>query len=358
MAWNRPTLAQIVARVEADVLSALDLAGALLARTVEYILARALAGQSHEMNGRIDYLATHALPWNAQGQDLRSWAALFSVTPKAATWASGPVTLFGTEGAVAPIGTVFLRADGARFVTTTSGTITSGTASVTAEAEAAGAAGDTDPGAALSMFVPLAGISTPVVGAGGITGGADEETDPELYARLQQRIANPPQGGAKADYERWALEVPGVTRAWCYPLQDETGAAADGHVTVRFVRDNDAGILPDAGEVAAVLAYITDPYRAPATAIVHVVAPTAAVTAMTINLTPNTAETRAAVTANLLEFFAREAEPGGTLPRSKYLEAVSLATGVLDSAVTTPAGNISTAAGVLATPGVFTFGTL
>lgn len=357
MAWSRPTLGQIIARVEADIVGALGVIGALVARTVEYILARALAGLSHEMHGRIEYLATHAVPWNAKGDDLKSWCALFGVVPKPAAWASGPMNLTGAPGAVIPAGTVFVRADGARFVSGLSATIGgSGLGVVGVEAEIAGAAGNTPTGAPFSIFAPVAGLSSAVGST--ISGGADAETDPELFARLQQRIANPPQGGSKDDYERWALEVPGVTRAWVYPLQDVNGAAEDGRVTVRFVRDNDSSIFPDAGEVAAVLAYITAPYRAPAGAKVSVAAPAQAAWDFTISLTPNTPETRAAVEANVREFFARESEPGVALPRSKYLEAVSLATGVLDSAVTAPTGNITASPGTLAVPGTFTFNTL
>jgi uncharacterized phage protein gp47/JayE len=357
MAWNRPTLGQIIARVEADIVGALGIVGALVSRTVEYILARALAGLSHEMHGRIEYLANRAVPWNAEGDDLRGWCALFGVVPKPAEWASGAMDLTGAPGAVVPAGTVFVRADGARFASGLSATIGgAGLGVVGVTAEVAGAAGNTPMGAPFTIFAPVAGLSSAVSGT--LAGGADAETDQELFTRLQQRIANPPQGGSKDDYERWALEVPGVTRAWAYPLKDVNGADEDGRVTVRFVRDNDSSIFPDAGEVAAVLAYITAPYRAPAGAKVSVAAPAQAVWNFSISITPNTAETRAAVEANVREFFARESEPGVALPRSKYLEAVSLATGVLDSAVTAPAGNIPASPGTLAVPGTFTFSTL
>ncbi|MED8993492.1 baseplate J/gp47 family protein, partial [Escherichia coli] len=33
--------------------------------------------------------------------------------------------------------------------------------------------------------------------------------------RVLYAYQNPPQGGAASDYVQWALEVPGVTRAWC-----------------------------------------------------------------------------------------------------------------------------------------------
>lgn len=357
MAWSRPTLGQIIARVESDIIGALGLIGALVQRTVEYILARALAGLSHEMHGRVEYLANRATPWGAEGDDLKAWATLFGVPPKAADFAGGVVDTVGAPGTVVPAGTVFVRADGARFATLTSSTISgSGLGVASVEAELAGAAGNTPSGLPLTIFAPVAGLAS--VTSRALTGGVDAETDPELFARVKQRIANPPQGGSKADYERWALEVPGVTRAWVYPLQDTSGAAEDGRVTVRFVMDGRTNIFPTSGDVAGVLAYITAPYRAPATAKVSVAAPAQAAWNLTIALTPNTAETRAAVEANVREFFAREAEPGVTLPRSKLLEAVSLSLGVLDSNVTAPSGNLTGSSGALAVPGTFTFTTL
>jgi uncharacterized phage protein gp47/JayE len=85
-----------------------------------------------------------------------------------------------------------------------------------------------------------------------VADGSDEESTDELRARLLARLQNPPHGGNATDYEAWAKEVSGVTRAWSYPL--ELGA---GTVTVRFVRDDDASPIPDAGEVAAVQLTLT-----------------------------------------------------------------------------------------------------
>ena len=53
----------------------------------------------------------------------------------------------------------------------------------------------------------------------GIAGGADEQSDLLLLQRVLARLRQPPHGGADFDYIRWALEVPGVTRAWVYPLE-------------------------------------------------------------------------------------------------------------------------------------------
>ena len=128
--------------------------------------------------------------------------------------------------------------------------------------------------------------------------------------------------------------MPGVTRAWVYPK--EMGA---GTVTVRFVRDNDASIIPDAGEVAAVQTYIDDPSRRPVTADAYVVAPTPVTLNFNIQLTPNTAAVKAAVEASLRDLLLREAAPGVTLLISHVREAISVAAGETDNVLISPTTN-------------------
>jgi uncharacterized phage protein gp47/JayE len=127
----------------------------------------------------------------------------------------------------------------------------------------------------------------------------------------------------------WALAVPGVTRAWVYPLE-----MGGGTVSVRFVRDNDASIIPDAAEVQAVKDYIDA--RRPVTADLYVVAPTPVTLNFSIHLTPNSAAVKAAVEAELRDLLLREAAPGVTLLISHIREAVSTAAGETDNVVVSP----------------------
>jgi uncharacterized phage protein gp47/JayE len=184
-----------------------------------------------------------------------------------------------------------------------------------------------------------------------LSGGADQETDDALRTRLLARLQQAPQGGSAADYVTWALQVAGVTRAWEYG--QELGA---GTVTVRFVRDNDgtgAAIIPDAGEVAAVQAYIDA--RRPVTAAVTVVAPIADVLNFTVHPVPNTVDTQAAVIAELTDLLQRLATPGGTIPLSQILTAIGVAENVTDFSVTVPAADSAHATGHIAIMGTVTF---
>ena len=64
------------------------------------------------------------------------------------------------------------------------------------------------------------------VGVNGIGGGADVESDEDLRARVLFRKRNPPHSGSKSDYIAWALEVPGVTRAFVSPFKTQDGQIA------------------------------------------------------------------------------------------------------------------------------------
>jgi uncharacterized phage protein gp47/JayE len=125
-------------------------------------------------------------------------------------------------------------------------------------------------------------------------------------------------------------------------------------VVVRVVRDNDAGIIPDAGELAAVASHI-DALR-PITDQLTVLAPTLVPVAMTISgLSPNTSAVQAAVTAELADLFAREAVPGGGIALSHIRAAISSAAGEDDYTLVTPVANVTTTAGQMATLGAITW---
>ena len=147
---------------------------------------------------------------------------------------------------------------------------------------------------------------------------------------------------------QWALEVPGVTRAWVYPLEQGSGT-----VVVRFVRDGDASIIPDAAAVALVQAHI-DAVR-PVTAAATVLAPVASPVNYQIQLTPNTAAVRAAVEAELRDLHLREAIPSGTLLLSHINEAISIAAGETDHVLVAPVANVSPGVGYIATFGSITW---
>lgn len=355
MPFTRPELAELITRVGGDLRGRLEIAGPLLRRAMVDVLANVFAGAVHTLHGYLDWLAKQLFADTAEREQLLRKAALYGITPVAATFATGNVTATGTNGSVIPSGTI-LRLDAVTSYRVTTGqTIASGTATLPVTAVLAGAAANLPATAALTFESPIAGVNaSAVVAAGDIDGGVDEEGTEEVRDRLLLRLQEPPQGGADQDYEAWALAVAGVTRAWVYPHEDGLGT-----VVVRFVLDNDpVSIFPDAGEVAAVQAALDE--QRPITAEVTAEAPTELEVDFTIDLTPDNADTRAAVIAELTDLLLRVAEPGdgagrGTVLLSAIRTAVGIAEGVTDYTVTVPSANVVPAVGELPVVGDFTW---
>lgn len=348
MPFSRPTFNELVDRIQNDFMSRLTLQTPILRRSMVWVFARVYAAAVHMLYAALQFLADQIFPDVSESDYLERQAALYGISRVAATFAAGVVDVTGTNGVIIPEGTILQRADGTQYTVDADGTIAGGTVALDVTCSTAGEIGNTDAAVLFTFESPIAGASATGAVDTGIIGGLDTETDESLRTRLLERLQEPPMGGADSDYVQWALGVAGVTRVWVYPLE-----LGPGTVTVRFVRDDDVSMIPDAGEVAAVQAYIDD--RRPVTAAVTVVAPVAAPIAFTIDLTPDTAATRAAVTAELEDLITRDGEPGGTILLSRIREAVSIAAGESDNIVTVPAANVTNTTGNIPTMGVITW---
>lgn len=343
MAFERPSLQNLVDQSQADFASRLPLTGAILRRSVINVLARVIAGAVHMLHGLLAFLARQLFPDTSEAEFLVRQADLYGLTRKAASYATGTVTFTGTNGSLIGAGTVLSRADGIRYEVDANVVVSSGTATADVTALTAGAAGTLEAAQPLAVESPITGVSSTATGAASTVDGADAESFDELRLRLKQRMSFTPQGGAEADYVAWATQVPGVTRAWCYPQE-----LGPGTVVVRFVRDDDgtgAAIIPDAGEVTEVQDYV-DVLR-PVTATLTVVAPTAVAQAFTLSITPDNADTRAAVQAELADMLRRDVEPGGEMLLSHVELAVGSAEGITDFTVTSPVADTSYSTGQL-----------
>lgn len=359
MAFERPTLQEIIERQQADVESRLLGTTPRLRRSVLFALVRALAGAVHGVYGYVAYLARALHPGTTTAEYLENWAGVWGVTRLAATPASGTVTFAGITGAVIPAGTLIQRADGVQYTTDAEGVISSGVADVAVTASTAGQETNADAGAGLSLVSPVADVaSAPLVADGGLVGGADEESDESLRERWHARVRQRAEGGTVEDYEAWAREVAGVTRAWAFRRWLGLGT-----VGVFFVRDDDASPIPDAAEVQAVRDYIVP--RIPGDmddSNLYVLAPVAHTVDIVVSLSPNTSAVQAAVTAELEDLFRRKAavedgEGSGVVLLSQIREAISLAEGEEDHAIDLVA-DIAPARGEIAVLGTLTFGAL
>lgn len=354
MPFARPTLTELIDRVITDISSRVTgVDSAVLRRSLLGIVGQSEAGAVHMLYGYLDWIAKQSIIDTAEKEHLERWAAIWKVIRKTAGFASGQIALSGTAGATILDGTIVQRQDGVQYKVLGDAVFGGGPLIVPILAIEAGELGNFGTGLPIFLLSPIAGVQSTATTSSAIEGGIDVESDERLLARLLARIQEPPHGGSKSDYELWALEVAGVTRVWVYPLQ--MGA---GTVTVLFVCDEDAPIIPSPAKVAEVQAYIDAPTRRPVTAEVFVAAPIADPLDMNIKLSPNTAAVQSAVRAELADLLDRDSEPGGAIFISRLREAVSLAAGEGNNQIVTPDADVTHATGHMATLGTLTFSSL
>lgn len=359
MPFSRPSLSDLVTQIQSDFQSRLNLQGAPLRRSMVVVLSRVVAGATHLLYGFLEYLSQQLFADQSDSDYLDRQGSLFGVNPTPATFSAGPIICTGTDTSLIPEGSLLRRSDGVEFTTDADATISGTSVSVNVTAVLAAADGNTDAGVVLTFESPVTGVDgTATVDTDGLGGGTDPESLDAYRSRVLERLQNPPQGGSSADYEEWALQVAGVTRAWVYP--QELGA---GTVVIRFMRDNDSTPIPDGGEVADVQAYI-QPLR-PVTATVTTLAPAAVPLNFNLHVEPNTQVIKDAVTAELADLILREAAPAGAVPGagiptgalliSAIRTAIGTANGLTNYTLASPSTDVTVTAGQITTLGSITF---
>lgn len=333
--FERPTLADLIQRIETDIQTRLTGSGAPLRRSVVSVIARAMAGGLYLAYGFISWISRQITPLTADGDKLDDHGATWGLDRKIATFAAGPLNVFGTSiGIVVPAGSIFVRADGLEFETLESGTLAASTlfgpaTTVQVRALTAGVGGNTGPGVELSAVSPIVGITGAAVPDGfEISGGADRESDDAFRERILDKIRRPPSGGSANDYRQWALSVAGVSDAIVFPLAYGPGSVL---VTVGNWTAEPYTVSP------AVLADVDSLIQTlrPVTAAVTVANVVPVPIGLQIRITPNTPEIRANVEAEIRSLFARRARPGSTLSKTAISEAISKAAGEIDHSIET-----------------------
>src|SRR5262245_7942443 len=333
MPWNTPPLSQVRSFVRDAIHGALPGSDATIPNSVLRVMSDAQGALCFLTLQYIDWLALQLMPDTAEQEWLdrhgTTWMtnAEGSTGRKLGTLASGSITVTAVAGIVLPQYSQLGIGFAASYQTTEQVTLGSGPTQVPTQAtfEVAGTVGKLEPGTALNFLAAPLGIdqrATVVT----MTGGTDTETDPELRTRVLERIRQPPMGGDQDDYVQWALAVPGVTRAWCYP--QEMGI---GTVTVRFMMDDlraDNMGFPLPEDIDTVSAYLAK--KRPVTVKDYFVfAPLRFNIDLHItNLNSDVESTRGAITASLLNEFMIRSKPGQTWYRAWSDEGIMLAAGV------------------------------
>ncbi|MBN7120345.1 phage baseplate protein [Erwinia billingiae] len=349
--FTRPTLPQLITTIRNDILTRLasDSTLALLRRTDAEVYGRVQAAAVHTVYGYIDYLARNLLPDLADEDWLTRHANMKRCPRKPATSAAGfarwDVTI---SGITIPAGVTIQRDDLTTFTTTAAATSAGGLLRVPVTCDTAGKAGNTDDGLAMRLVSPITGLTSAGV-ADSIKGGADVEDLEVWRARVIERWYWTPQGGADGDYEVWAKEVAGITRAWTYRHWSGRGT-----VGVMVANSDLINPTPDAASVAAVKNHI-EPLAPVAGADIYVFAPTPHTVDFQIRLNPDTTAVRYAVEAELRSMMLRDGVPEGVLKLSRISEAISIATGEYSHTLVSPAADITIGKGEVGVVGTISW---
>lgn len=342
MPFKTPSLPELISRARSD------LAGSsALLRSDAEVLARINGAASYGRYGHQQYIAGQILPDTADEENLLRMALLrLKRGYLPAVGASGTASFSGVPGAVLDTGTLLQReGDGALFKVSQAVTLTALSGSVRLEAVAPGQLGNTPTGTRLSSVSPVAGVADSfLVLDPGLTGGTEQESLEALRAKVMRSYAVVPHGGNQNDYVTWALEVPGVTRAWV-----RRHWMGPGTVGLFVVRDGDIDPIPNAEQLQRVYDYI-EAVR-PVTAEVRVFAPVELPVQYEIKLTPDSGVVRAAVENALIDLHSREADLGTLLLGTHIAEAISGAAGERDHVLLAPLGNLQPGANQLPTFG-------
>ncbi|WP_145534003.1 baseplate J/gp47 family protein [Yersinia thracica] len=346
--FNRPTLPQLITQIRSDLNSRFQ-TDAVLRRTDTEVYGRVHAAAVHTVYGYIDYLARNLLPDQCDEDWLARHGNMKRCPRKEPATATGFVRWEGvTNGIEVPAGAIIQRDDLLEYITTAAVTSVAGVLRVPVMCFVTGTQGNTDDGISMVLTQPINGLPSSAA-ADSIEGGTDVEPVDEWRARIIERWYYSPQGGADGDYIIWAKEVPGVTRAWTYRHWMGTGT-----VGVMVANSNLENPIPDSAVVTATREHIL-PLAPVAGASLYILAPVAKVVPFHIRLTPDTAEVRYAVIAELRAMFLRDGIPAGTLAHSRINEAISIATGEYNHVLLSPATDVVLAATELPVVGEITW---
>lgn len=386
MPFARDSLSTLIEKTLADIQARLAGANPWLRRGFLNVMGRVLAAQHNDQLGYIDWVSKMAIPVTAEGEFIDAWAALRGLTRKAPSAAAGTASIVGgIPSSPISAGTELTKIENGSTVTYTVTTgITldpAGTGTLELQSTAVGAISNADAGTPLRFVSPPAGVPE-TASVITMTGGTDLEDDATFRARMLKAYAAPPQGGDLADYENWALAVPGVTRAWA----GGSSISGAGSVTVFFMMDDDAhnggsppghGIpigtdgvsqyetrdTPATGDQLAVADYIFD--KRPVTALVYAFSPIPVPLNIIVGEVPVDDDIRGGIADAVEGFILREASPGGvTLPDlspggvldlSHLWDAISAVPGLDHFILVSPTSDIVVAAGQISVPGTIVF---
>lgn len=296
-----------------------------------FVRASSVASVAEGLYQHQAWVVRQIFPDTADNDYLALHARTRGLKKKPPTTAKGLAGISGSPGSVLPAGSQ-IRGERLAVTTTADVKLTAGTADVPVTAVQSGVSGNLDTQVMAELVSAPMGINGRVV-VKSLVGGTDEESDGELLDRLLDIIRRPPAGGNRYDYRRWAMEVPGVSSAWVYPIRRGAGTvdiaitSAGGLASDEIIRNVQAHI-DDVRPVTARNALVLSPQLRRVDFDVIVKAE-----GVTLE------QLRPDVERTIRDAMARIA-PGQPLIRSNIETLISLLPGVTDRTIVTPAGNV------------------
>lgn len=348
-----PTILAVVTRVRNDFNARIQGADAFLRKKTLRGIADSVGGQSFGLLLLAVRISNEIFPDLGSVVSIRRWMNMLGIVELVALAAEFDVDFTGTPTTPIPLGHTVVRSDGVIFETKSADVIGGGgTVTITVVAQVANAAGNTDAGTTLQLGTPIAGVDTACTVSSplsNVVAGIDnEDINTSGRNRVLTKLGETPHGGNKSDYTVWVNEfiVANDVFVNAVPGNGTTDSALLGTVEVRFtVLDtsdplNPVVRVPTSGEVASVLAGITDGDHAPITADVKVFELVDDLIDVTFTtLSPNTQAVQDAVTSSLRAMIEREGVPDGTIFLSQFIGAADAAVGENNHVMSVPAGD-------------------
>lgn len=381
MPYSRPTLTELRTRNQTVIKTGLEKIGALLRFANMRVLGDVSAGMSYLHYGYLDWIAKQSNPYTATDEYLAAWAALVNVYRKSATAAQGPAMTFtGTAGRTIPAATVLNRSDGYQYTLDAevtigaSGSITGAITAVlpdtSTDSTGGGEDGNADAGTTLTLDVAIPGVDTIVTATSPITGGADIEEEEVFRSRMLSAYQETPQGGSDADYKKWALAVPGVTRVWVARRLLGAGTVGIYIMLDGDSKTNDSGFPTgkdgvSSSEIQYSAAVATGDQLAvadaiyslqPGTAVVYVCSPVKTAVNFTLSgLSSADDDTKSRIESAINTVFFNNGKPGGTVDLSDIQAAIAGISGTAGFLITSPSTNITMGTGMMPVLGTVTY---
>ncbi|NVN45157.1 baseplate J/gp47 family protein [Asaia siamensis] len=240
-----------------------------------------------------------------------------------------------------PAGTLITVDGSAQWATDATVTIAPGAvASVAVQATVTGVTGNLAANISAQLVSPISGVATVTTDQNGISGGAPIQPVESWRAAIIDAIRNPPGGGNRADYIRWARAAGAMS------INVIPGWLGRGSVGVIVTMT--LGITPSDIQIAAVQSYI-DAVR-PVRGNVTVSGAIAVSQDLTLVLNPDTPSARNAVTKALTAYYLG-LPIGGTIYRAG-IDATITAVAGAQNTVISPIGDTALAENQQAALGV------